>query len=178
MTHLVKDMLVHVKVLDLDQDGRQKLQAVGVTPDGKPIYEPLTKGVLLKRGQALPDNLAEGQLHRLIMNDAVGSQEDVDNAEQQAGEPFEDKRASAPKTDIKLKEKHPFDLSKLAEMSDAELAEGLEHSGSGAAKIVAAVGADVELAKRVLAAEKVAAKGDGRKTLVGPLEKLIEGSGA
>lgn len=164
----IKSLSALVRVNDLDADGNQRMRPIGTFgPDGKPELEPATKVVLLSKGDSLPDNLADGELERLKKHSALGTADEVAAGPQTVGAPAEPDTPKEP----------PFDkdafLAGMPSMTGEELVAGITQVG--AKKLVDAIGSDVELARRVLAAEKTASKGDGRSSLVKPLEKLIGG---
>jgi hypothetical protein len=165
----IKALSALVRVKDLDEHGKARQRSTGIfTADGKPELEPLTRVVLLSRGEELPKHLVEGELARLKELNVVGTDEDLVNVETVA--------APAAEPPPEPKKKVEVDLTKLAELSDAELAEALPTVG--AKKLVEAIGTDVGLAKRVLEAEAVATKGSPRSTLVKPLNKLVTAADA
>lgn len=126
------------------------------------VEQEVIRGEHVLFGDDLPTNLAPGELDRLQRIGAVG---DGANPVARAveGEPA----AATP-------EPQALDLGKIGEASDEELAGLYKQPSPPTVKaLLEAVGADVDLAKRVLVAEKEALKGDVRTSLVKGLEKVI-----
>lgn len=164
----IKFLSAAVRVSNLDQSGKPKLQQVGWGSDAKPILEASTKLVFLPRGSELPEHIAHGELDRLKEMGALGTPEEVarygDAVRSSAPEP-------EPVPDVTVE---AADLANLASASDAQLA-ALYEGGKApkVAELLAAVGQDAELAQRVLAAEQSATSGDPRPTLQSGLDKVI-----
>lgn len=201
--YFVKVLSAMVKVCRRAEDGTQLMRTAGFHPGtGEPLLVPDVRNVTLQKGEPLPDDVAQGEVDRLLGLDppAIGRKAAVSvmaaptstSKKAAAGKRKSSakKRSAAKKSTAKKSTakrstakrspaaaKPPaVDLGKLAELSDADLAAAI--AGVGVKKLVEAIGSDAELAQRVLAAEKTASAGDPRKPLVDALEKVVAGKAA
>jgi hypothetical protein len=126
--------------------------------------------VALLEGDPVPATVADDELEKLIRTGSVVAAGKATNTEKAiakaaaAATPGQKQAAAAVE----------IDLSKLAEYADDELAGLWAKATPKVSDILGAVGSNGDLAAKALAAEKTATKGDGRKTLVPALEKVIE----
>lgn len=159
MAALVVTVLrAQVKVLRTTPDGEQIMEPTGgLGNDGKPILRKASRIVTLRRGETLPDDLADGELDRLKRLEVVGTE---------VPKPGEIKMAADPKA-----AELAFDLDKLGDYSVEDLTAAFKKQPVGVQKLVAQIGTDKDLANRVLEAEK-ASQSEPRKTLVEAIEKL------
>jgi hypothetical protein len=187
--YFVKVLSAAVKVIRRAEDGTTSLlKHAGFNPaDGSPILVPDTKTVILQKGEPLPENLADGEIDRLLSLDppAIGRKAAVSVIEstrpsssssagsvkvkQTAAKRPAAKKPAARKQAVKAK----TDLGKLAELAEADLVKLITDEAPGVNKLLAAVGTDREVAQRLLAAETTATSGEPRKGLVEGLEKVI-----
>lgn len=184
--HVVTVLRAQVKVLRTDKDGNQILEQTGdFTTAGTPVLRPSTRPLTvfgprrdkhgkISDGQTLPGNLAPGELERLQALGVVREKGVIAATETPAPKKPTKNRKPAP-----AKETPPadpaapsgLDLDNLAEATDDDLLAGVGQVGETA--LIAAVGADADLARRVLEAENLATKQDPRAGLVDELDKVI-----
>jgi hypothetical protein len=126
--------------------------------------EKVEVGLHLHNGDPIPDNILPAELTRLKKLGAVGEQASV-----KVVSAFEPAPATEPAA---AGEKAPaaVDLTGLDTNGVANL---INTDKPSAHALIEAVGADKTLAQTVLDGERVATKGDPRKSLVTGLEKVI-----
>ena len=191
MTYFVKVLSALVKVCRRAEDGSPKMRPVGLHPaTGEQLLAPDVRTVTLQKGDPLPDDIADGEVDRLLNLDppAIGAKAAVSVISAPAKPKAAAKKSSSKRKSATAAKKKTgssrkaatapktptADLSKLAELDDAGLVTAI--AGVGVKKLITAISTDAALAQRVLAAEKTASSGDPRKSLVDPLQKLIAGA--
>lgn len=143
------------------------------------VKKDVQRMVALLEGDPLPATVPADELERLKKMGAVVKPGEPTNSEKAMA------AAAAGKTPAEITgtgtgggdgKPATLDLAKLAEYADGELAQLWASKAPKVSDVLEAVGADVELAKKALAAESAATKNDPRKTLKEGLDKVISAS--
>lgn len=178
----VKVLTAAVNVPLLSAGGKPQMRQAGFDEHGKPIVEPATGIVFLDRGDDLPDNVSDDEVERLKSLDAVGTADEVAQLVRRltdpAGVEAEEKAAAEERLAQVRGESGPLDVENLGAATVQQLTAWITDEKPKADDVVKAVGENAEVAARVIAAENAATSGDPRKTVVEPLQKLVDDAGA